>query len=127
MNMKLTVMLTGIIMGSMSLSAPVFAGNSDAIMKMAEIMQRLKHFPSPDGKKTLQDIISSSTASNNERVLATAMLNLNHQADGADKPKLEAIINGKAADSEKTLAQIIINLDHRPSGADKEQLAKLLK
>ena len=125
---NLTVSLVILVMSTILSSGLVFAAdNNENIIKMAEIMQRLKHFPSPAGKQTLQQIISSSSTSKNERILATAMLNLNHRAIDDDKPKLQSIIDGSASTKEKQLAQIIISLDHRPTKADKEKLKAMMQ
>lgn len=119
----LYVCLVILVMSTAFSSGLVLAGEKNAnIVKMAEIMQRLKHFPSPAGKQSLQQIISSSVTSQNERILATAMLNLNHKVIDSDKPKLQSIIEGSASANEKQLAQIIINLNHRPTKTDKEKL-----
>lgn len=124
---SLTASLVILLMSSILSSGLVLAADKDQnIMKMAEIMQRLKHFPSPAGKQTLQQIISSSATSKNQRILATAMLNLNHKAIDSDKPKLKSIIDGSASANEKQLATIILNLDHRPSKADKQALSSMM-
>ena len=61
--------------------------------QMAEIMIRLKHFPSPPEKETLRQIVDDKSVTENERNLAQAMINLQHQAMPADKEKLSKIIN----------------------------------
>lgn len=99
-----------------------------AIYQMAEIMHRLKHYPSPAGKEVLNKIVQSPTATKNERTLATAMINLEHTVDDSDVPKLKAIIgDASASDHEKQLANIILNLNHRPTKEDKAQLKAMMQ
>ena len=64
----------------------------------------------------------------NERVLATAMLNLQHHAMDEDKVKLKAIMADKGATAdERDLAGIIYNLSHRPTDEDKDRLSKMME
>jgi hypothetical protein len=98
------------------------------IYKMAVIMKRLKHFPSPQGKETLQQIITNPTANDQEKTLATAMFNINHRANMDDKVKLKKIMEDEQASADvRDLASIIYRLDHRPTKADKARLKEMLK
>ena len=109
----------------------VIAGESEgksAMYQMAEIMHRLKHFPSPLGKETLKSIIDNKSTSNNERILATAIMNLEHKALDEDVPKLRRIIEDKSASAdEHDMAEIIVNLNHRPTSEDKQRLKMMMK
>lgn len=99
-----------------------------AIQKMAVIMHRLKHFPSPQGKQTLQHIIADKATTEREKDLATAILNLNHRASLEDKTKLKKIMNNdKASPDERDLASIIYSLDHRPTKADIQRLKEMMQ
>ena len=101
---------------------------SDPIYQMAEIMHRLKHFPSPAGKETLQNIIENKSVSENQRILATAIFNLQHHAMDADKLKLKKIMEDKQTSAdERDLASIIYNLDHRPTKEDKQRLQQMME
>lgn len=105
----------------------VKTGNQSAIQQMAIIMHRLKHFPSPQSKETLQLIVTSSSTSEREKVLATAILNLNHRALLDDKIKLKKIMEDKNASAdERDLASIVYNLDHRPTKGDKKRLKEMM-
>jgi len=120
-----TLLVVGLFAASI---APVVAGASPAMKKMATIMHRLKHFPSPQGKEELKQIINNTAATKNEKVLATAMLNLQHHATEADKVKLKVIMDDrKASTDERDLAGIIYNLNHRPTDEDKARLTKMMK
>ena len=122
----LLVLIVGLIYNSTLLAAS--STKSDAMYKMAEIMLRLKHFPSPAGKETLQGIIDNKATSKNQRILATAMINLQHKAVGADVPKLKALMeDSTASQDERDLAKILYELDHRPTKENKQRLDKMLK
>jgi hypothetical protein len=99
-----------------------------AMHQMAIIMHRLKHYPSPQGKKTLQAIIDNKKTTANERTLATAMMNLKHHVNPADVDGLKTLIASQnATDDEKALAKIILNLNHRPTSEDKKRLDAMMK
>jgi len=105
------------------------ASNSkdDAMNKMVEIMLRLKHFPSPAGKETLQAIINNKATTANQRSLATAMVNLQHKAVGADVEHMKALmVNKTATEDERDLAKILYELDHRPTKENKQRLQKMV-
>ena len=58
--------------------------------------------------------------------MAQAILDVQHTAAPADKPKLEAVVkDDKAPSSVKTLASVVLNLKHTPSETDKEKLKAL--
>jgi hypothetical protein len=111
-------------------AAPAIAAEQShsAMYQMAEIMHRLKHYPSPVGKEALKKIVANSASTEREKVLATAMINLEHHVMGSDVPKLKAIIedNGASQD-ERDLASMILNLNHRPTAADKARLEKMMQ
>lgn len=116
---------------SLFLSTWCFAGEGHgktAINQMAEIMHRLKHYPSPQGKQELQAIVQAASTTGNERVIAKAMMNLEHQAIASDIPLLKKVINDEASThGEREIASIVLNLDHRPSNNDKSRLKKLMQ
>lgn len=127
----LRILLLGILALGLFSSSNVFAGGDhekSAIYQMAEIMHRLKHYPSPVGKETLNKIKQSPNTTKNERTIATAMINLEHHVDDSDVPGLKGIIADKAATAhERELASIILNLDHRPTKQDKAVLQEMMK
>lgn len=116
---------------SLCLGTWCFAGEGhgkSAIYQMAEIMYRLKHYPSPQGKRELQMVISASRTTPNERIIAKAMMNLEHQPAPQDIPLLEKVITNKAStQKERQLASIILKLDHRPTAEDKTQLKAMMQ
>lgn len=127
----LRIFLLGMLALGLFNSANVIAGGDhekSAMYQMAEIMHRLKHYPSPVGKEVLNKIKQAPNTTNNERTLATAMINLEHHVNAGDIPGLKAIIADKAATAhERELATIILNLDHRPTRQDKATLKAMMQ
>lgn len=98
------------------------------IYQMAEIMHRLKHYPSPQGKRELQAIVAAQGVTDNERIIAKAMIDLEHQVAPEDIPMLKKVIDDKAStDDEREIASIVLSLDHRPSNQDKSRLKELMR
>jgi len=127
----LRIFVLGIVALGLLGSITVFAGGDhekSATYQMAEIMHRLKHYPSPVGKEVLNKIIQAANTTENERTIATAMLNLQHKAASSDIPKLEAVIaNKKSTGHERELATIVMGLDHRPTKQDKATLKAMMQ
>jgi hypothetical protein len=127
----LRFLITSGLAMSLFVSGWCFAGdgqNKTAIYQMAEIMHRLKHYPSPQGKKELQAIFDASTTTQNERVIAQAIINLEHHPIAQDIPLLQKVIDDKSStEAERMLASIVLNLDHRPTRQDKDHLKELMK
>ena len=127
----LRVFLFGIVALGLLSSVTVFAGGNhgkSATNQMAEIMHRLKHYPSPVGKEVLNKIKQAPSTTANERTIATAMLNLEHKVADSDIPKLKALIADKQTTSNnRELATIILNLDHRPTKQDKALLKEIMQ
>lgn len=128
---KLRLLAVCMLSASLFLSAWCFAGEKDektAINQIAEVMHRLKHYPSPQGKRELQAILQSKSTTTNERIIANAMLNFNHHPASEDVPLLEKISNDKTATyAEREIASIVINFNHRPSTQDKNRLKELMQ
>ncbi len=127
----LRIFVLGIVALGLLGSVAVFAGSDhekSATYQMAEIMHRLKHYPSPAGKEVLNKITQAAGTTENERTIATAMLNLQHKVVSSDIPKLEALIaDKKATVHERELATVVLGLDHRPSKQDKAKLEMMMQ
>ncbi len=128
----LRIFVLGIVtLGLLSSVTTVFAGGDhekSATYQMAEIMHRLKHYPSPAGKDVLNKIAQAANTTENERTIATAMMNLQHKVASGDVPKLEAVIANKQSTAhERELATIVLGLDHRPTGQDKAKLKAMMQ
>lgn len=110
-----------------ALGFSVAADGASAMKQMATIMHRLKHYPSPQGKETLQAIVNNKSTNKNEVTLAKAMLNLEHKVISSDIAGLKSITESSDATAdEKALATILLNFSHRPSGADKKRLKSMM-
>jgi hypothetical protein len=89
---------------------------------------QFQHFPTDPQKATLQGIRDSHTTTVAERLVAQALMNVEHIASPDDKQKLEALIGDESAPGPvKTLAAILNSLTHTPTEADKETLRQLLE
>ena len=120
----LAALSLSLFLGAVNVS--VAAEGASAIKEMAVIMHRLKHYPSPQGKETLQAIVDNKSTNKNERTLAKTMLNLEHKVISSDMAGLKSIATSKDASiDEKAFASILLNFSHRPSGEDKQRLKSM--
>ena len=124
------LVVSGII-ASIFFSAGCFADTGHgktAVYELAEILHRLKHYPSPQGKKELQVIVDAQGSTENEKVIAKAIMSFMHEPAAHDIPVLQKIADDKGASpDERELASIILNLGHRPTRQDKSRLKALMK
>ena len=121
----LAILSLSLFLGAANFS--VAAEGASAIKEMAVIMHRLKHYPSPLGKETLQAIVDNKTTTENERTLAKTMLNLEHKVISSDTAGLKSIVASKDASAdEKAFASILLNFSHRPTGEDKQRLKSMM-
>lgn len=129
MNHRATIVLLVLVVLCSGVCASAFAeAKQSAIQKMATIMHRLKHFPSPQGKETLKQIVNDNTTNERQKTIATSMINLNHRALTKDKVKLKKIMeDGNASQVERDLASILYQFDHRPTKADKARLQDMMR
>lgn len=127
----LRVFSFGLILFSLLSGVTAVAGEThdkSAIYQMAEIMHRLKHYPSPMGKEALDKIRQAASTTENERTIATAMMNLHHKVADSDIPKLKVLIaDKKSTTHERELASIVLNLNHRPTKEDKATLKAMMQ
>lgn len=109
-----------------SFASPDSDKNEQAIKSIAQILSHVNHFPSAAEKKKLQEIADNSKSAN-IRVLANAMINMQHSVGSADKAKLKTILNDAHADDDaKELASILMHFNHQPSSADKKKLHHIM-
>lgn len=108
-------------------SGPVMAGDEagKAYAEMAEILSHLNHYPSDEEKEKLREMRDES-GSSAVKVLATAMINLQHKATSADKAKLRDLLNrSDVPEAAKTLANVLLHLNHKPTSSDKKALSAI--
>ena len=71
----------------------------------------------------MQAIIDSDSSTADEKIIATAIINIQHQATAGDKQKLQEIIDNTTPTSTvSALATIVHGFSHGISSADKRKL-----
>lgn len=94
---------------------------------LAEILLGFVHACTPAQCRVLNAIAESSTATDDERLPARALLRVEHTPHPDDRPQLLRLIQDDQADpGERTLARVILGLVHTASDADKAQLRREL-
>ena len=93
------------------------------IIEMADIMISLEHFPTSGDQKELQSVMDSDSSTEQEKIIANAIMNVQHQTTAEDQQKLQKIIDGTAPTSTvSTLASIVQSFSHGISKTDKRKL-----
>jgi hypothetical protein len=93
------------------------------IIKMADVMINLEHFPTADEKKKLQSVLDSVSSTDQEKIIANAIIHIQHESTVEDKEKLQIIIDNTVATSTvNTLAKIVQSFAHGISKTDKRKL-----
>ena len=93
------------------------------IIKMADIMINLEHFPTEDEKKKLQSVLDSASSTDQEKIIANAIMHIQHSPTVEDKDKLQLIMDNTVATSTvNTLAKIVQSFSHGISKTDKRKL-----
>jgi len=93
------------------------------IIEMADIMISLEHFPTSGDQKRLQSVMDSGSSTEQEKIIANAIMNVQHQTTAEDQQKLQKIIDGTAPTSTvSTLASIVQSFSHGISKTDKRKL-----
>ncbi|SVD42750.1 uncharacterized protein METZ01_LOCUS395604, partial [marine metagenome] len=105
MNIKIKNLLLGtmmVLIGTFFQSNVLAHADHDKdaiIIKMANIMISLEHFPTSGDQKTLQSVMDSNSSTEQEKIIANAIMNIQHQATAEDQQKLQKIIDGTAPTS----------------------------
>ncbi len=95
---------------------------------MADILMHLNHSPGDAEKKKLQQIINDTATTEEERVLATAILMMQHKVGADDRTKLRRIIDDTSTSAKvREMAEILLNLNHKSTPDDKNKLQKLMR
>ena len=93
------------------------------IIKMADIMINLEHFPTVDEKKKLQSVLDSASSTDQEKIIANAIMHIQHKSRVEDQDKLQIIIDNSVATSTvSALAKIVQSFSHGISRTDKRKL-----
>ena len=104
---------------------PVMAATS-AVQEMAGVLVGLEHYATDSQKSRLMEL-ARNAGTQQEKVVANAIANVNHTVADADKPKLKRVIDDETTPAEvRDLAGIILNLNHKPSSTDKNKLHQIM-
>ena len=130
MNAKLLSYLLTLVFLLMTVSSSFASGDQKSgvnpMSTMANIMLHLNHYPSDSEKQKLKEIVMSSK-SEDIKAIATAIINLEHEATSSDKSNMKAIMNKRSADAKvRDMASIVHNLSHKPSSGDKSKLMTMM-
>ena len=105
---------------------PVMAATTTAVQEMAGVLVSLEHYPTDSQKSRLMEL-ARTAGTQQEKVVANAIANLNHTVADADKPKLKLVIDDETTPAEvRDLAGIILKLNHKPSSTDKNKLQQIM-
>lgn len=116
-----------IILVSLFFSAAVSTASAGAYTaEIAKIMMDLNHQPSATEKQTLKDIIRNQNSSMSEKVIANALVKMNHRVNSNSAADLKELPNHTRDAEAIMLAKILLNLNHKPSNSDKKQLKSLI-
>ena len=113
------IALAAVTAVSLVMATAVWAAGDKPLVVMAKITKNLNHFPSDSEKAELKKIIDSDKATPAEKIIATALINLNHSPQPEDLKKLETV---QSTDPAFKLAEIVKKLNHKPSAEDKKTL-----
>ena len=109
-------------------STTLAADTSLAIEQMAEIMLELDAKPGKDAQMTLDDIAKDSSSSNNERLLASSIKNLDQKIRPDDKPSIMKIwLSPAASETEREMAKILLRFKESPSESSKQALSSWIE
>ena len=93
---------------------------------MATIVMQLSHYTTALEKKLLAEILSNSNSTPGEKVLAAALMRMQHSVGSWDENKLRSLsVDVAAPKPERKLAEILIGITHKPSDSDKQRLKML--
>ena len=100
------------------------ADTSLAIEQMAEIMLELEAKPNQDAQMTLDDIAKDSASTDNERLLASTIKNMDKKIRPDDKPSVMKIwLSPAASETERQMAKILLRFEESPSEPAKQALS----
>jgi len=104
------------------------ADTSLAIEQMAEIMLELQVKPDQDAQMTLDDIAKDSASTDNERLLASTIKNMDTKIRPNDKPSVMKIwLSPAASETEREMAKILLRFKESPSDSSKQALSSWIE
>lgn len=119
-------LLMTLSMAMMVMASPVAASAGDAVAEMATIIINLNHYPTETEKKELAAIVADSNSTAGEKLIAGALMRMQHRVGGDDAQKLMQLESDKkASKEERELAGILRGIAHHPTDADVKRLKAL--
>ncbi len=104
------------------------ANTSLAIEQMAAIMLELEIKPNKDAQMTLDDIAKDSSSTDNERLLANTIKNMDTKIRPDDKPSVMKIwLSPAASETEREMAKILLRFKESPSESNKQALSSWIE
>ncbi len=104
------------------------ADTSLAIEQMAAIMLELEIKPDKDAQMTLDDIAKDSSSTDNERLLASTIKNMDTKIRPDDKPSVMKIwLSPAASETERELAKILLRFKESPNESSKQALSSWIE
>ncbi|MBI3772011.1 MAG: hypothetical protein HY272_04875 [Gammaproteobacteria bacterium] len=125
MNSKLIGATIALMIG---FQCAAMAEGTVATQQMATIVINLSKVPSDQEKKALQEIASSTSTTEYERTLASALIGVEDKVKADDKPKMRDImISPRATDAERAIAKVLYKLESQPEDREKIRLGQYTK
>jgi len=116
-------MFIAILSALLFMSAPVVASAHGALSEIATIIIHLNHYPTTDEKKVLAAITADPQATDGDKIIAGALMRMQHRVEGVDADALRKLAGDDATPAtEKELATILLGIAHHPSSADAARL-----
>ena len=113
------------LLGLMLFNSPSLMAGT-AIQEMAGIMLQLQYSPSTSDKETLLNIANDSTSSDDECIVAMALMRVQHSVTDSEKTVLLGIAdNSQGPAGIRTVASILANMYDMPSEADRVALESI--
>ncbi|PIP01562.1 MAG: hypothetical protein COW18_02385 [Zetaproteobacteria bacterium CG12_big_fil_rev_8_21_14_0_65_54_13] len=120
------IILIAIMSALLLMSAPMAASAHGALSEMVTIIIHLNHYPTADDKKVLADIAADPQATAGDKIIAGALMRMQHRVEGADAVALRKLAADDATPAaEKELATILLGITHHPSAGDIAHLKTL--
>ncbi len=128
--MKLRLFTLSILfsVGLSILPASYAADTTMAMEQMAEIVISLDNKPSEDDQITLDDIANDYASTDNERILAITIMQLETKIRPADKKSIMKIFTSPSASAtERTMAKTLLRFEEKPSAHTRAMLSQWIE
>lgn len=124
---RFTAALRNLLVLCSALVALMAVASDTPVATMAEILEKLNHFPSAEEKATLKAIADDENNNEAVRTIATAIHDMQHKVGSEDAARLEVIVADENNDDDvRTLAKVALGVEHKPN-ADQVQALRSLQ